>query len=182
MDLSIQEVDVPKASHELGLVSRLNAEAVGEPGKRTFRLLVDSAVGSAVLWLEKEQLLELSLSIKRAAAMIEEEESEASLTQSASSSGDMSVEFKIGKQSIEYDREARIFRFWNHDIEAGEEEEATLVFEATSAQVSDLSEEGLRVCASGRPICPLCHQPINPEGHFCDRSNGHPSDASERLE
>ena len=26
---------------------------------------------------------------------------------------------------------------------------------------------------AGRPICPMCSQPKDPEGHFCPRSNGH---------
>jgi predicted amidophosphoribosyltransferase len=27
--------------------------------------------------------------------------------------------------------------------------------------------------AAGRPICSMCGQPIDPEGHFCPRKNGH---------
>jgi hypothetical protein len=27
--------------------------------------------------------------------------------------------------------------------------------------------------AAGRPRCPYCHSPIEPEGHVCPRSNGH---------
>ena len=30
-----------------------------------------------------------------------------------------------------------------------------------------------RVIAGGRPICPLCGSPIEPEGHMCPKSNGH---------
>jgi len=26
--------------------------------------------------------------------------------------------------------------------------------------------------SAGRPTCPFCGQPLNPEGHFCPRSNG----------
>ena len=30
-----------------------------------------------------------------------------------------------------------------------------------------------RVVAAGRPACPFCGQPLNPEGHFCSRTNGY---------
>lgn len=178
---------MPEPSYEFGPVSRLDAEAIGEPGKRTFRLVIDSPGGSAILWMEKEQLLELSLSIKRALGMLEEErdaELQPIMTpvRSEDSLGGEPVEFKIGKQILEYDKEERLFRFWNHDVEDETNETAKLVFEATSEQVTRLSDDALSVCAAGRPICPLCHAPIDPDGHFCSRSNGHPSDAAERLE
>ncbi len=31
----------------------------------------------------------------------------------------------------------------------------------------------LRVLAAGRPPCPLCGQPLDPQGHLCPRRNGH---------
>ena len=30
-----------------------------------------------------------------------------------------------------------------------------------------------RVVAAGRPPCPLCGNPLDPEGHICPRQNGH---------
>ena len=30
-----------------------------------------------------------------------------------------------------------------------------------------------RVLAAGRPPCPLCGQPLDPQGHLCPRRNGH---------
>ena len=30
-----------------------------------------------------------------------------------------------------------------------------------------------RVVAAGRPPCPLCSLPLDPEGHICPRQNGH---------
>jgi uncharacterized repeat protein (TIGR03847 family) len=30
-----------------------------------------------------------------------------------------------------------------------------------------------RVVAAGRPPCPLCALPLDPEGHVCPRQNGH---------
>ena len=33
-------------------------------------------------------------------------------------------------------------------------------------------ERARRVVAAGRPPCPLCGLPLNPEGHICPRRNG----------
>jgi uncharacterized repeat protein (TIGR03847 family) len=30
-----------------------------------------------------------------------------------------------------------------------------------------------RVVAAGRPQCPFCHLPIDPQGHICPRANGY---------
>jgi uncharacterized repeat protein (TIGR03847 family) len=30
-----------------------------------------------------------------------------------------------------------------------------------------------RLVAAGRPPCPLCGQPLDPQGHLCPRRNGH---------
>jgi len=46
-------------------------------------------------------------------------------------------------------------------------------FYATRAQMRSLSEHALQVVAAGRPDCPLCGRVIEPEGHFCPRTNGH---------
>ena len=34
-------------------------------------------------------------------------------------------------------------------------------------------ERAVSVVAAGRPPCPLCGQPLDPQGHICPRRNGH---------
>jgi uncharacterized repeat protein (TIGR03847 family) len=34
-------------------------------------------------------------------------------------------------------------------------------------------EHAIEVVAAGRPPCPLCGLPLNPEGHICPRRNGY---------
>ena len=172
---------MPEPTQDMGLVTTIIAEAVGEPGKHTFRLLLGSDAGTAVIWLEKEQLLELSLHLKRTIGMLDETGQPPTPGQAYPGPETPVVEFKLGKQAIEFDEEHSVFRFWNYDAE-DETDVASLVFEATIAQVEHFSDESLKVCSSGRPICQLCHQPIDPDGHFCARSNGHPINAVERLQ
>jgi uncharacterized repeat protein (TIGR03847 family) len=35
------------------------------------------------------------------------------------------------------------------------------------------AKRALRVVAAGRPPCPLCGNPLDPQGHVCPRQNGH---------
>ena len=49
------------AKNEFTNLTRLTPEAIGEPGKRTFRVMADSGSSSATIWLEKEQLFQLAL-------------------------------------------------------------------------------------------------------------------------
>ena len=46
-------------------------------------------------------------------------------------------------------------------------------FVATRSQVRELCEHALQVVSAGRPNCPLCGRPIDRNGHFCPRSDGH---------
>jgi uncharacterized repeat protein (TIGR03847 family) len=43
----------------------------------------------------------------------------------------------------------------------------------SAALALGFARRAARVVASGRPPCPFCGQPLNPEGHVCIRSNGY---------
>ena len=36
-----------------------------------------------------------------------------------------------------------------------------------------MADRALEIVAAGRRPCPLCGGPINPDGHFCVKVNGH---------
>jgi uncharacterized repeat protein (TIGR03847 family) len=44
---------------------------------------------------------------------------------------------------------------------------------ATREQMYAVARRGEREVAAGRPVCPMCGESMDPEGHFCPRSNGH---------
>jgi uncharacterized repeat protein (TIGR03847 family) len=54
-----------------------------------------------------------------------------------------------------------------------EVEVATARFGLTMAQMRALAERGELLVAGGRPPCPLCGSPMNPDGHACPKTNGH---------
>jgi uncharacterized repeat protein (TIGR03847 family) len=43
----------------------------------------------------------------------------------------------------------------------------------TAAAARSFVQRAAQVVASGRPPCPLCGQPLDPQGHICPRKNGH---------
>ena len=56
----------------------------------------------------------------------------------------------------------------------GDESTPSMVrFWVTPAQMRAFSIRGQELVAAGRPTCAMCGQPIDPEGHFCPRRNGH---------
>jgi uncharacterized repeat protein (TIGR03847 family) len=59
-------------------------------------------------------------------------------------------------------------------MEGGDPEEAAVVrFWCTRLQIRRLADWSREVINRGRPICPQCGQPMEPEGHFCPKKNGH---------
>src|SRR5256885_4234632 len=61
-----------RMSIELGSVELLGADAIGQPGQRRFCLFARSWHGSALMWMEKEQLNRLSLTLDRVLAQLTE--------------------------------------------------------------------------------------------------------------
>jgi uncharacterized repeat protein (TIGR03847 family) len=43
----------------------------------------------------------------------------------------------------------------------------------TAAAARSFVERAAKIVASGRPPCPVCGQPLDPQGHICARRNGH---------
>ena len=158
--------------NEFTQVTGLRAEALGEPGKRTFRVLVDGTASSATLWLEKEQLLQLAMAIQRLMATVSGDQDGPTTQLEGESPMPSNLDFKVFKLVLGHDA-GRGFFVDAHGEEDAEEETSTVRVWASNAQAREFSKEALRVCASGRPLCPLCGGPIDPTGHSCPRVNGH---------
>ncbi len=48
-----------------------------------------------------------------------------------------------------------------------------LVVRMTGAMARAFARRTRSVVEAGRPACPLCHQPLDPQGHICPRQNGY---------
>lgn len=160
------------SKNEFTNLTSLRPEAIGEPGQRTFRIMVDSDGGSAVMWLEKEQLFQLALAMQQLLATNQEEE----VSLHAPLSGPETptqLDFKVSKLTMGYDSTTGMFVIDGHDDEGEDEDAATVRAWADRTQVKEFASEALTLCAAGRPLCPLCGGPIDADAHRCPRVNGH---------
>jgi len=161
---------------DLGDLAHISAEAIGQPGQRRFRLRALSAAGgSASLWMEKEQLRALGDAINSVLdgegytyrrLPLDDLPSEPQFPLSAG------VELQAAQLSIGLNREAQ--RIVLIMADAPEPDEGTVVtVEFDFRRAYELRRQITDVVAAGRPPCPLCGGPLDPEGHVCPRSNGH---------
>ncbi len=112
---------------DFGRVDRLEAEAIGEPGQRTFRLRVSSAQRTASLWLEKEQLQALALALMRLLVQMGQPEfipaAGALPNPLAPFPDEASLDLKVGRLGLGLDQtEGNIVLFVYESGEEGEEE------------------------------------------------------------
>ncbi len=173
--------------YDYRVLTRLEAEALGRPGQRTFRLIVGNDRGeTAILWIEKEQLQALGEAIDRLLAQVGSRQMRRlDITppppKPVAPVMDAPIaEFKIGQLGLGDEVEQRLFLLQAHDIEGDPEGPPTLRCLIRQGQFRRLSEQIAGIVSTGRPRCTMCGQPLSGEPHFCPPSNGHLTRA-ERL-
>lgn len=156
---------------DLGLPESVRVETFGEPGNRTFRILIDTGEGSVSLWLEKEQVGMLGTAVSE---ILERLPSSAGVSPRSAGSGRFlgELEVKVGELAVGYDREIDGFTL--------EASEFLTQFDITSIAVTvgradfeRIAADSVRIVTQGRPRCPMCGRPITDGHHFCPESNGH---------
>jgi uncharacterized repeat protein (TIGR03847 family) len=157
-------------SFELPDVDHLTAGTVGPPGQRVFYLQAGHDGRVVSLRLEKGQVAALCRYLHELLADLPPVEP---------AGADMDLiepvvaEWVVGSLGVSYDEEDdRVLLVAEELVEEGEEG-AEARIRATREQVAALTRHGNAVVAAGRPPCPLCGAPLDPEGHMCVRLNGH---------
>ena len=158
------------ATNEFTNINSLVPEALGEPGKRTFRVKAESGSSTATIWLEKEQLAQLAMAMQQIASTLEDTGGrEANPPYEHEVQPLTNVELKARKLALGYHERRAMFIVDAHEAD---EDTADVRLWADPSQAESFAEDALRVCAAGRPICPLCNIAIDPDGHTCPRMNG----------
>jgi uncharacterized repeat protein (TIGR03847 family) len=177
---------------------RFVAGTVGEPGHRTFYLQARDAGRVVSVALEKEQV---SVLAERLGALLDEVVRRTAGAADVPAAGPVEVddlepleqpvveEFRVGVLRLGWEGEGE--RVLVEAIAAGEEPEEEEEEEEEEEGVDESGDRDLltvritgeaarafvararAVVAAGRPPCPLCAQPLDPEGHICPRQNGY---------
>ena len=174
---------------------RFVAGTVGQPGSRTFYLqardgdrIVSVALEKVQVTLLAERLTQLLAEVKERGAAVPEEPS-SSEVDTAPLDEPMNEAFRVGTMAIVWDGEEESIvveaRAMTEDDESpeaaleadedevGDDDEADVVrVNLTPRKALAFAKRALDVVAAGRPPCPFCGQPLNPEGHICARRNG----------
>ncbi|KPV51428.1 hypothetical protein SE17_21220 [Kouleothrix aurantiaca] len=170
---------MPDYTYELDPVSRITANAVGEPGKRVFYIQARRDRQLVSLICEKEQVRALAQHITQ---LLEDLTEKNPLLSSSDDmlvlASDMSLEeplesrFRIAQMGIGYDADRdMIILLMQGSAEEEGEDAPTARFAATRQQMRALSEHAAQVVSRGRRICGNCGRPIDPNGHFCPQMN-----------
>lgn len=171
---------MPEFSHDLDPVDRITVGAIGEPGQRTFYLQARRGRRRLSLVMEKEQVSALASAIEQLLENLAEKNPLLSTTEDLVAMSGMELEepveetFRIGQLGLGYDESRDVLVIIAQELasdEEGEElETARLIF--TRDQGRSLAIYGADIVSKGRPRCPQCGEPMNPEGHFCFKKNG----------
>jgi len=170
---------MPESRNDYGPVNRIAAEAFGEPGQRTFRLFTANEVEAASLWMEKFQLAQLGSAIGEQLNRVKALRSADPPTPDAARAyaGAPALEFRVAQMALGFDDRKGLFLLLAYAPEDVEESSAesrpTFSCQATPDQLRALAEQIEEVVSAGRPLCPLCGEPIDAAGHHCIRANGH---------
>jgi len=167
--------------YEMHPVSRITIEALGPAGERVFLLQASQGAETITLKMEKEQAQVLAHSIDQ---LLEElagrfprpiSKMEEPLASELMLREPIEPLFAIGQMGLGYDESEDALVLVVQELTQEEELPNARIarFWATRGQMQAISRHTLEVVSMGRPICPLCSRPIDPDGHFCPKSNGH---------
>ena len=161
----------------LGPLARIEAETFGEPGERTFRLVVEAGAARGLVWLEKEQLFQLAVYLQGAVQGISREDRSRRSTprEPPWPGAPTAIDFKARRMVVSHDQANQAFYLQAHedDEDQPDPNASSVSFWINPDQAETVAEAALRICAAGRPRCFLCGQPMDKDWHMCPRANGH---------
>ena len=163
--------------YELKEVNLLSAISMGEPGKRTFFLIMGDKDEWVRVWLEKEQLEALGMAVDQFLHTISQEyHREPSHSEGPPLSNEIpkvmpTVELGIDQITIGFDEDKATIGILVHPVGPQKVDWTEIYCWASLAQLEKLGEEAKALCEAGRPRCVFCGGPIDPEGHICPKNN-----------
>jgi len=164
-------------SFEIPEVDVITTDAIGPPGQRVFYLQARQGAQVVSLRLEKTQVAAL---VTYLGTLLSDLPTSDDVTTEMALAEPVVAEWVVGSLGVSYDEDADRIVVMAEELVVDDDAEAGGVVEAaharitaTRGQIAALARRGAEVVEAGRPPCPLCNQPQDPEGHMCIRLNGH---------
>jgi uncharacterized repeat protein (TIGR03847 family) len=157
-------------SFDIPEVDLLTTGTVGPPGQRIFFIQARHGDQVVSLRLEKVQIAAL---VGHLGVVMADLPPPGELPTDLDLVEPVLAEWVVGSLGVSYDEDADRIILVAEELVEKDEEPARLIIRATREQVAAFSLHGASVVEAGRPPCPLCGQPVDPEGHMCIRLNGH---------
>jgi uncharacterized repeat protein (TIGR03847 family) len=179
---------MPRHRYLFDTPERFVAGTIGEPGNRTFFLQAREGGRIVSVALEKVQVAVLA---QRLAEMLDELERRGvegadaptpAVPDAALLDEPINEAFRVGTLTLGWDTQDDLVlleaREQTEDEEEEEDDEAEdgpdlLRVRITAMAARRFVAQAAHVVAAGRPPCPLCGEPLDPQGHLCPRRNGH---------
>ena len=175
---------MPRTELDLNPVQHITTDAIGQPGQRVFYIQGwrEADLQPVTVIVEKVQLQTLATGLEQMLTEIARQNP--ALAESAAEYDEDKMRitppvdplFRAGEMGLGYDADQDLIVILVREIvmEDGDPEEASVVrFWCSRQQARWLAAWSTVVVERGRPICPQCGQPMEPEGHFCPKKNGH---------
>jgi uncharacterized repeat protein (TIGR03847 family) len=163
-------------------VSRITTDAIGKPGERVFYLQGQKDDQVVTLLVEKVQIQSLAIGVEQFLGEIAQQHPDLSEAPNDYIEDAMHIQppvdplFRIGEMGLGYDAENDLVVLVAREVlsEGLDAEQASVVrFWCTRSQIRAMCNWGTELANRGRPLCPYCGEPMEPEGHFCPKKNGH---------
>ena len=171
---------MPNQMFDLNPVDYVVPGAVGEPGKRVFYLQARKGHRLITVVCEKEHVAALVVAAERLLLALAGEEADTvaepdPVTLAMALEVPLEPLFRVGQINLGYDEISKqVVIIAYESLPEGDESTPSAVrLWTTPAQMRAFAIRGQEVVAAGRPACAMCGQPVDPEGHFCPRRNGH---------
>lgn len=190
---------MPRQLFDYDPPERFVAGTVGQPGSRTFFLQARGGKRLTSVVLEKQQMSVLAERVDELLDEVVRRSGGAApvpaLTPADAEDNDpldtpIEEEFRVGAMSLAWDGETErvviecyaegtpIDEDENEEDAAGtdtgqEADGAVLRVSISGATARAFAKRALAVVAAGRPPCPFCSNPLDPQGHICPRANGY---------
>jgi uncharacterized repeat protein (TIGR03847 family) len=173
---------MPRFELDINPVTHITTDAIGEPGNRVFYIQGIQDDRTITLVVEKFQIQSLAVGVEQFLSEITQKFPDLPEATIDFIEDMMRIQepveplFRVGEMGLGYDSDNDLMVLVAQELateEKNSEETGIVRFWCSRSQLRSMVHWGIELANRGRPVCPQCGEPMEPEGHFCPKRNGH---------